>query len=279
METVTNIQAIAIDLDGTMLRSDGTMGDLTRNALSLCRERGIQVIICTGRSPQAAEPYWKTLDSSGPMVFYNGAAVIDVPSGRLCAGTLVPPDIILGCVEISRRRDIHFQAFLSGDRLVYERERAETALYEGRTGLKGTPFDMKTLFNSREGSQQGCIKGMFIADPFILDSVEAELDARFDGRIYRARSHDNYLEVMAVGVSKGYGLSVALQLRGIGPEATVAFGDAENDLPMADAAAWFIAPANAIESVKARASMIVDSNDAEGPGKFLWQLLQQSPKI
>lgn len=273
MISVSNIKAIAIDLDGTTLLSDATMGSLTQKALMACKTRGIAVIICTGRSPIAAEPYRSLLGLTGPMVFYNGAAVIDVPAGNLCAGTLLAPDIVQGCVEISRRRDIHFHAFLSGDRLVYERERAETALYEGRTGLKGTSLNMQELFSSGEGSLEGCIKGMFIADPVILDAVETELDKRFDGRIYRARSHANYLEIMAAGVSKGHGLSVALQLRGIKPEATLAFGDAENDLPMADYAAYFIAPANAIEAVKQRALRVVDSNDQEGPGKFLWQLL------
>jgi hypothetical protein len=273
MEIITDIKAVAIDLDGTTLRSDGTMGETTQRALKQCMERGMDVIICTGRSPVAAEPYRLLLDCRGPMVYYNGAAVIDMPSGILRAGTLVQPDIIQGCVEISRHRDIHFHVFLSGDRLVYEREREETALYEGRTGLKGNSVDMEALFSSGEGSRLGCIKGMFIADPKILDVVEAELDKRFDGRIYKARSHANYLEVMAAGVSKGDGLSVALQLRGIPPEAAIAFGDAENDLPMADVAGYFITPANAIGVVKERAFTVVETNDNEGPGKFLLQML------
>ena len=272
---ITDIKAIAIDLDGTTLRSDATMGSLTQDALLACKKRGIEVIICTGRSSIAAEPYRSSLDLRGPMVFYNGAAVINVPAGTLCAGTLLSPDIVLGCVALSRQRDIHFHAFLSGDKLVYERERTETLLYEGRTGLKGSSVNMEVLFNSGEGSLQGCIKGMFIADPSILDAVEVELDQRFDGRIYRARSHAHYLEVMAAGVSKGHGLSVALQLRHIAPEHTLAFGDAENDLPMADCAAYFIAPANAIGPVKEKAVQVVDSNDGEGPGKFLWQLLNE----
>ncbi|AEJ19989.1 Cof-type HAD-IIB family hydrolase [Gracilinema caldarium] len=275
MISVSNIKAIAIDLDGTTLKSDGTMGELTQDALRSCMARGIQVILCTGRSPIAAEPYRSLLGLTGPMVFYNGAAVIDVPAGNLCAGTLLAPDIVQGCIEISRRRDIHFHAFLSGDRLVYERERAETALYEGRTGLKGTSLNMEELFSSGEGSLKGCIKGMFIADPVILDAIETELDKRFDGRIYRARSHADYLEVMAAGVSKGHGLAVVLQLRGIPPEATIAFGDAENDLPMADVAGFFIAPENAIPPVRQRATSVVASNNNEGPGKYIWQLLQE----
>jgi hypothetical protein len=275
MMQIDEIKAIAIDLDGTTLRSDGTMGALTQKALRSCQARGIQIILCTGRSPIAAEPYRALLGATGPMVFYNGAAVIDVPAGTLCAGTLVPPDIIRGCVDLARQRDIHFHVFLSDDRLVYERERAETALYKGRTGLEGTPVDLQELFTSGEASLQGAIKGMFIADPSLLDPVEAELDKRFDGRIYRARSHANYLEVMAAGVSKGYGLAVALQLRGVNPQAVLAFGDAENDLPMAEVAGHFIAPENALQSVRLRAARVVASNDDEGPGNLLWQLLSQ----
>ncbi|MCA1950617.1 MAG: HAD family hydrolase [Treponema sp.] len=275
MDHISDIRAVAIDLDGTTLRSDGTMGEFTQNTLKLCRDKEIQVILCTGRSPAAAEPFRYLLNITGPMVYYNGAAVIDMPNGTLRAGSLVPPDIIQGCVDIALQRDIHFHSFLPGDWLVYQKERAETALYESRTGLRGRVVDMKALFGYGDGKQTGAIKGMFIADPAILDEVEKELDNRFDGRIYRARSHNNYLEVMAAGVSKGQGLSVALQLRGIPSEAAIAFGDAENDLPMADVVSHFYAPANAIEPVRMRSYAVVESNDDEGPARFLWKLLEE----
>ncbi|MFQ3547612.1 MAG: Cof-type HAD-IIB family hydrolase [Termitinemataceae bacterium] len=275
MIQLSKIQAIAIDLDGTTLRSDGTLGERTIQTFAACMERGIQIIICTGRSPVAAESYRAQLGIEGPMVFYNGAAVIDVPQRDLKAGTFLKADIVLGCVEIARKRDIHFHVFLPGDTLVYERQRSESDYYEGRTGLSGLSVDMVALFGDSQKTPQGAIKGMFIADPAVLSDVEAELDARFNGRIYRARSHANYLEVMAAGISKGYGLSVALELRGLNPMNTIACGDAENDLPLADVAGLFICPENAVPQVKARAVQVVPGNDEEGIAQFFWQLLQE----
>ena len=45
----TDYRMVAIDLDGTLLRPDGTMGERTRLALRAAVRRGIKVVICTGR--------------------------------------------------------------------------------------------------------------------------------------------------------------------------------------------------------------------------------------
>jgi len=268
-----NIRALALDLDGTSLLPDSTMGERTIAALRGCLDRGIAVLLCTGRSPVAAEPFRKAIGAEGPMVFYNGAAVIDAPSGKLLAGTLLAADIAAACVSIARREDLHFHTFLQDDRLVYDRHRAEAEAYRLRTGLIGTETDMGALFSEGGEGVSGCIKGMFIAEADKLDPIQDELDARFGGRIYRARSHSTFLEVMAAGVSKGAALRLALELRGLSPAETLALGDAENDLPMLEAAGYAVAPANATDAVRSRAHRVVASNVEEGPARFIEEFL------
>jgi Cof subfamily protein (haloacid dehalogenase superfamily) len=206
------------------------------------------------------------------MVFYNGATVMEVPSMVLKAATLLPRDIALGCAEIARQRDIHFHVFLSDDRLIYEHHRPEADQYAQRTGLYGEEQDLSALFSEGREASGACIKGMFIAEAPILDSLQVELDRRFDGRLYRARSDSTFLEVMAPGVSKGNGLRIALALRGINPGQTMAFGDAENDIPMLGITGIAVAPENATEEVKKMATLVVPSNDQDGPAQLLENL-------
>lgn len=268
------LRAVAVDLDGTTLKNDSTMGQRTVAALRACAEKGIAVLIATGRSPVAAEPFRAAMGAVGPMVFYNGAAVIDVPSGRLLAGTLLEAEIAAGCVELALRRGLHFHAFLPGDRLVHGGFRPEADAYQARTGLRGEAVDLSALFVPGGTGEGGCIKGMFIAEGEVLEEVRRELLDRFGGRIYAARSHASFLEVMAAGVSKGHALTVALGLRGISSAETLAFGDAENDLPMAEAAGTFVATANAAEGVRRKAHTVVASNEEEGPAAYLEALLR-----
>lgn len=71
-------------------------------------------------------------------------------------------------------------------------------------------------------------------------------------------------EFTAKGVDKGYGVKHALECLGRGLEGTFAFGDSENDLPMAGAVETFVAMGNALPSVKDRAAYVTDSVEDDG---------------
>jgi Cof subfamily protein (haloacid dehalogenase superfamily) len=263
------VRAVAIDLDGTALHGDFSMSERTVRALRSCTEKGIAVILCTGRSPVAAERFRSAIGATGPMVFYNGAVVIDAGRGDLLAATLLDADICAYCVGLARRLDVHFHGFLPGDRLVYDRHRSESERYENRTGLVGEAVDLESLF---ERGERGFIKGMFIAEGEILDRIRAELDDRFGGRIYRAKSDPTFLEVMTAGVSKGAALKTALSIRGIAREATIAFGDGENDIPLLAEAGFGVAMANAHPAVLKAADAVAPSNEEDGVASFLERL-------
>ena len=105
------IKAIAIDLDGTALLPDSSMGERTIQCLKKLIAQGIQVIICTGRATEASSRYYNAIGAHGPMVFFNGAGVVDVPDNKVIASNLMNLDIVDYCIELARNMDIHFQAF------------------------------------------------------------------------------------------------------------------------------------------------------------------------
>lgn len=263
------IKALAIDLDGTSLRSDSVMSPRTQDALKACLSRGIKVLISTGRSPVAAKPFSDALALDGPMVFYNGAAVIDLPSGKIVKSSLLSGECSRFCVELAEKHDVHFHAFLTDHNLVYAKQRAESDAYEKRTGLQGIKTDMRALFGKDGKAAAGCIKGMFVGEDAALTLVQKELKQHCTVEVYCARSHVTYLEVMSSSVSKGIALKQALELRGLSAAETIAFGDSENDLPMAEVAACFYAPENALPVVKEKALSVFPTNDEDGLAWFL----------
>lgn len=278
-----NIRALALDLDGTILHTDASLGIYTKETLRLCIEQGITLIFCTGRSPEGAEPYRLAIGASGPMVFYNGACVVDVPAGEVLQATLLEKEVVLACLSLVRKEDLHFQVYTPDNRLYYERDRPEARAYEKRTGVQGTVVDMEKLFSAGHRdlfpeSYSGVIKAMVIASPEQLSLVERFLDERYGPAVYHTRSHETYLEILSPAVSKGRALARALELRGLTKEQTLAFGDGENDLPLLDVAACLVAPENADPRLKERACQVVPSCDEEGPARFIRQYVLKEKK-
>ena len=72
---------IAIDLDGTLLKSDGTLSDYTVAIIKKIQEQGHLVIITTGRPYRMALEFYKILGLKTPMINFNGS-LIHIPEKK-----------------------------------------------------------------------------------------------------------------------------------------------------------------------------------------------------
>ena len=71
------MEAIVLDLDGTLLSSNETILDETRETLYKLKEKGIKIIIATGRTFTSLKPYKDMLGLATPIVCFNGAKLVD----------------------------------------------------------------------------------------------------------------------------------------------------------------------------------------------------------
>ena len=266
------IKALAIDLDGTALLPDTSMGERTVQCLKRLIAGGMQVIICTGRAIEGSLRYYSAIGAEGPMVFFNGAVVADVPEVKIIDSRLMDTAIADYGIELARSMDLHFQMFLpplgnSREALLVDKMRPEAEMYRKHTGITPVVTDMKAAIAAPE--VRGCIKAAFITDPGLHDQIREKMLERFGSRIYIARTYPTFLEIMAAGVSKGEGLKTVMGCRGLKPDEVIAFGDEENDLPMFAAAGFSAAPANAKEKVSSAADYVFGSSAEEGMAAFL----------
>jgi Cof subfamily protein (haloacid dehalogenase superfamily) len=275
------IKALALDLDGTALRPDTTLSKRTVKTLKSFMDRGKQIIICTGRAVEAAERFRLDIGTEGPMVYYNGAEVVDMPSGRVIRALPLGLDVVDFCTGLSRTMGVHFHVFFPAgteggkEILMAEQASAEAAMYHRHTGISAVIGNIKEAIKAPGLS--GCIKCMFITEPEILEKIRSGLTERFGDSIYVAKTFPTFLEVMAAGVSKGEGLKAAMNKRGIKAEEVIALGDEENDLPMFSAAGFSAAPAGAREKVRDAADFVIGSNAEDGAAAFLEQLFGLTP--
>jgi Cof subfamily protein (haloacid dehalogenase superfamily) len=268
-----NIRALALDLDGTLLRPGGVLSERAAGAVRACRDRGLEVIIATGRAVEAAEKFRRPLGIGGPMVYFNGAVVADMPGGRVLNATLLDREAAAFCLRIARETGVYYQVFFPGtpehprETLMTEGASPERDMYRDHTGMLADLGDLEKALALPE--LPGCIKAMFIAEPPALERVRARIEEQFGGAVYIARTYGTFLEVLNPRISKGTGLLRALEHRGLKPEELIAFGDEENDLPMFEAASWAVAPENAKERVKEAADEVIGSNAGDAVAAFL----------
>jgi Cof subfamily protein (haloacid dehalogenase superfamily) len=275
---VSKIKALAIDLDGTTLLPDTSMGERTVHCLKRLVDRGIQVIICTGRAIEASQRYYSAIGATGPMVFFNGAEVADVPNVKLISSNLVDLDAAIYGIDLARSMDIHYQVYIPPQdlqdsrwgALLIEKQRPEAEMYSNHTGIVPVVTDLKAAL--AKPGVKGCIKAMFICDSSLHDEIRRKMSGRFGDSIYITRSHPTFLEILNAGVSKGEGLKIAMKCRGLNPEEIIAFGDEENDLPMFGVAGYSAAPSGAKEKVRNTADFVFGSNTEEGLAAFLENL-------
>jgi Cof subfamily protein (haloacid dehalogenase superfamily) len=268
-----HIKALALDLDGTVLAPGPVLTERTAKVLRACGEKGLRLIFATGRAPAAAERFRKAVGAEGPMVYFNGAVVADMPGAKILSVTPLEKDVVEFCVDLSREMGVYYQIYFPGTGddsrqvLMAERDSPHREMYHKHTGILAELGSLKEAIAAPEFA--GCIKGMFLAEPEVQDRIRPKLEERFGDSIYVARTFPTFLEVMNASVSKGQGLSLALEYRGLKPDEVAAFGDEENDLPMFALAAFSAAPANAKEPVKAAADLVVGPNTGDGIAEFL----------
>ena len=68
---------VAVDMDGTLLNSEGLITEKTIEAITGIVDKGVIFTISTGRPIQGVEKYNSLLRLKGPVITYNGAMIVN----------------------------------------------------------------------------------------------------------------------------------------------------------------------------------------------------------
>ena len=110
MET---IKMITIDLDGTLLRSDGSVSDHTVETLQKARQKGVIVAIATGRMYQTAKAYGERLAlGDSPMLLFAGGLIQTLESKKILFQQTVPRQDAQDLVNLAREQSWQMQTYI-----------------------------------------------------------------------------------------------------------------------------------------------------------------------
>jgi hydroxymethylpyrimidine pyrophosphatase-like HAD family hydrolase len=74
---VSGVRLLVLDIDGTLLTSAKQVSPRTRAAIAAARERGVRLVLATGRRYPSTRPVAEDLGGFIPLVLHNGALVME----------------------------------------------------------------------------------------------------------------------------------------------------------------------------------------------------------
>lgn len=260
---------IVLDIDGTLLDSNGTLRPRVKEAVQLAREKGVEVALATGRRWRTALPIALQLGIRLPLILHNGATIQEVSSGRIITYSCIPVALAREAIVSARETGLGglflYEHPLKGERIYFENMQRKGGGYRG--WIRSTDS-----FLSAANLLDICLE-----DPLRLVAVDEVVTGRaWEERIRSSGSNLSCLsggdliegswvvEVFADGVSKGNALRELARRLGIDRRHILAVGDWDNDLEMIEFAGLGVAMGNAPERVRNAAAKVTTSNDEDG---------------
>jgi 5-amino-6-(5-phospho-D-ribitylamino)uracil phosphatase len=267
------------DLDGTLLRSDGSLSESAKHGLNQLLADGARLTVASSRSTPAMRALLEGVGLRLPVMELNGAFISELATGRHVASNVLSSSVARAAVGaiLSTGTDPVLSAWDgSSDRVYFgPRSNAGTHWYVEEKRQYGDPRLMPCddLIAVLDGAQVAAIT------TFALDAEASALTERLRdlvaGSAMVHSAQNGYcpgwteVQVQHEDAEKGAAVPSLLEACGITDAELVACGDHLNDLGLFAAATYSVAPANAHPAVLKVANEIVGTNDQDGIVQWL----------
>ena len=263
------VKLIALDLDDTLLNRDLTISPRTVSALRAAADRGIFVVICSGRAESGILPFVRQLDIAGLeagryVIALNGAVVFDLHTRRALRSKKLDGGVLFEIFCEAEKRGLCPQVY--DDSTIYAS--IDTKWSRLDSDISGLPLKVVDDFPSFH--KRGYAKMLISADPKAIDDFIPVLREKFSGKADFFISKPFFLEVMPPNSGKGEAVLYLARTLGIERSETMAFGDSMNDESMLRMTAHGVAMSNGLPQIRDAAAYVTrKSNDEDGIADFL----------
>ncbi len=262
------VRALAIDLDGTLLDANEEVSPRNRRALLAAIDAGIEVVLATARWVHLAQRVAAPLGLAGPVIACSGAEVKRLRDGEDLMDVRLPVGFADALHAIcDHERCIAWLAM--DDRVLMK--------IDGEVPADLFPAEVRRVA-SLAGATEAAPRIALIQGTRVGERIRAELEPEWKDRVRFITSittqGKEILTLTAQGADKGVALGVACRELGISPREVVAFGDAENDIELFEAAGASFAMGQASPAVKAAATHETTGNLEDGVGRAVERILQ-----
>ncbi|TYR79335.1 HAD family phosphatase [Priestia megaterium] len=275
---------IALDMDGTLLNSEGKISNRNRESIIRCQNKGDLVVIATGRAYKDANRQLQHVGLVCPIISLNGAAITLTDQISISNQPLDKKKLTPALEWVRQQRDLYCEIYTNDEVYagLHNREHLES--------LKDTLIEESELREIVEKQFQQAVvtytediqkvwlqedKEIYKVLVFSLNKeILREASSKFSevSGFAITSSHPNNIEVNHEDATKGQALIKLASHFNIDMKETVVIGDSHNDLPMFEVAGCSVAMENAAPVVKEKSDFITTTNDEDGVAAFLEQM-------
>ncbi len=271
-EKKREVRLLALDVDGTLFDSNGHVTEKTIQALKRAREKGVQVVLASGRGYDWMPWNQLTEVAMDYVITTNGGGVYRCGDGMCLHEETMDGKELLPLFQFLQEKEVYITVFMDGATYTPRQcfsyvenmdvpEYVAQSLKDWKKELK----DLEAYIRTHEAKiQKVTLNFQKAPDGGYLNREEVKeyLEARTD--IHAVDGGFANLEFTKAGVSKATGIRFLSEMLQIPMEQTMAAGDSENDIEMICEAGIGIAMGNALEQVKQAADDITATNDEAG---------------
>jgi len=278
---------VIIDLDGTLLRSDGSISAADRDAVAEARSSGLDVLIATGRSLAEARPALEAIGHDGLAITAGGAVLTDLRTDTtllrrpMCSNVVA--EVTNTLVQHGHKSLILKDAQAVGyDYLAVGSHALDPA---SQWWFDQLDVDVRFIDDLQEDEHpEDTVRTAAVARCGALAPLAERLRDALGDRASLQHwsavteseaigSSTHLLEVFDRDVHKWSMVRACCEQFGIDPARTAAIGDGLNDVQLVREAGLGVAMANADERVLEVARRTTTSNDENGVARALESLV------
>ncbi|QUM81110.1 Cof-type HAD-IIB family hydrolase [Moritella sp. 5] len=253
---------VALDMDGTLLNSQGAISPRNKQAILAAIAQGTRVVLASGRPLEGMTWALEELGMIGNddyVACYNGTLVYQVAGKKLLRSQTVTGADAKSLASLATKLGVYVHAFSLKHGLITPKHNYYTDHEAKINGLTITEVDFSTLSDDEE-----ILKVMMIDEPEKLSAAIAQLPAEIYQQYNILQSAPFFLEFLHTDSHKGIGVKAIADQFGINADEVICMGDAGNDKQMLVYAGLGVAMDNASDDIKAIANHITASNDNDG---------------
>lgn len=259
---------VFIDIDGTLRNSLSEIPKEVKNKIHDLIEKGIKVVLCTGRSRKYAAKVAKEVGTSDYVISSNGAEVTNLKTGEIVFNYPINRDIAEEIFNYCKKSNINMLINTVDNDYQTIEESSNRDYIEDIAKVKEDINQI--VLTSMSYNKMLVIPRMF-KDKYPrlkLNSSSNDLN-----NPYKKPIKDYYYDYNYDDVSKAKGIVELLDYLHISKEDSVSIGDSYNDIAMCELTGYCVAMGNAIDALKVVANEVTKTNDENGVATFIDSLL------
>ncbi len=270
------IKLIALDVDGTLLRSDKTIDPGTVDDIRWAVENDVETAFCTGRGLAEMGYLFEMLPMMRFAVCNSGAVVYDRKKDSCIYRNEIQQSFIREIMNTAANYPCMPHFLTERESIVSASD--ITHMADFHMGIYQPMFlrVARTVADMREENER---HEAIAKINFYFRTVE-DLKKAFDELKHLpltvSRSENTTMEMTAPGVSKGDGIRQLAAYLEIFVSQTAGIGDNYNDVDMLTTVGLPIAMGNAIPEVQELCAFVTDDNDHNGVGTAIRKIVSRS---